>query len=173
MNTVEDFVHRKRFKHETGLDKSRCVFSVHEQGRGVGFYQCQKGIAETIEGHGFCKVHAKEVKRRLGIKAETHTKFAAKFLYGEPTILKLSISSETEKTIEVESVETILGNSWGFVIGSQRKDNSHIKNFELFYEKNKAIGYLIDKAEEYVKHCESELQEAEKTYKDLLELWYS
>lgn len=42
-----------------------CAQSVHDTGRSVGFHQCCFGVKETIEGHGWCKRHARELREAL------------------------------------------------------------------------------------------------------------
>lgn len=39
------------------LDKTRCVEAVHEEGRGVGFYQCLRKAIVQRDGHGYCRQH--------------------------------------------------------------------------------------------------------------------
>lgn len=39
-----------------------CAHGVPEEGRGVGFRQCQRKPKVTIEGFGFCAQHGREVE---------------------------------------------------------------------------------------------------------------
>lgn len=174
MTTVKDFVHKSRYPNPpNSLDETRCAFSVHEKGRGVWSYQCQKGIKETIQGVGFCGIHAKEVKRRLGIQAkETKTKFAARFENGEPSILRLSIISETDKTIEIQDIETVLNGGFGFLVGFQRKDNPYTRKYKLFFSEEEALHYLVVRAKDYIDSLSKELEEAKLVYEKLMASWY-
>lgn len=46
----------------------RCRASVHEQGRGVGFYQCTRKATVTIDGYSFCGQHGRKIQQRLDEK---------------------------------------------------------------------------------------------------------
>ena len=45
--------------------KVKCRFSVHETGRGVGFYQCQRNGKHDVEGFKLCGPHAKVLRAAL------------------------------------------------------------------------------------------------------------
>lgn len=56
----EEVRHLVHVNHWTkkGPDARWCAGSVHEGGRGVGFYQCSRRPTVTEHGYGWCKQHA-------------------------------------------------------------------------------------------------------------------
>jgi hypothetical protein len=126
--TVQDFVYKPRrsvyFSQDRQNDKKRCEFSVAEIGRMTDWHQCSRKPAEFIDGIGFCKQHAAEVKMKLGYKVETTVKYAASFEYGRAALAKLQIASETDATIDIRSGEDIIGSMY-IMQGKQSKKSQY------------------------------------------------
>jgi len=97
---------------QNGLDRTQCSRSVADGGRSVGFHQCGNNPVEEIGGYQWCGVHAREVKRRLGINDEATT---VKFVVGNKGqfgsyIEKIQVIKESDKSLTVASVEGVYGN---------------------------------------------------------------
>lgn len=58
------------WQHSVGYRRvfGYCCASVHEEGRSVGFRQCQRTPVVDIEGFGFCKQHARKIQNRENVK---------------------------------------------------------------------------------------------------------
>lgn len=167
---IEQYVHKgSRFTMNFKLDKEHCSFSVYEYDRAGDRHQCTRKIVEMIDGYGFCKTHAAEVKRRLGKTVATETRYAARFSHGEPSLLELEVISETDKTIEIQSVKTILGSSYGLYAGKLRKDLQYTRQYEFFVFATAAHQWLTDKALEYVESCQKQAEKAIHTYNKLVD----
>lgn len=170
--TVEEYVHKNRgYGVSTKNDEKRCQFSVWEQGRGAFNHQCSKKPVETIDGVGFCKTHAEEVNLRLGKLKPTKQRFVACFESGDPKLAKIDVFSETEKRINILGIEKIMGDLY-LGVGLQDKNTAFMNGKEYFDDMNDAIAFLISKSQAHISRLESDLVEANKTQRGLLDSWF-
>jgi len=143
-------------------DKSKCEAEVSDHdSRMASYSQCSRKPVEFIEGIGFCKLHAIKVKRGLGILDANITKFVAELKYGEPALAKLTISSETEKKIDIQSSENIIGNIYIFT-GYQNKADRFSHNRQYFDDMDSALKWIL-------KQCKGAVEYNEKEFKDSIE----
>jgi hypothetical protein len=171
MATVKDFVFSGKttvFGGKIPLDLSRCAYEVSEPGRMTTWRQCTRKPVIEIDGYRFCKAHGEDVNRRLGRKQGGKIRYAAAFEHGEPELLELTVTSETEKIITVADVKALIGDRSYFFDGRQRKDSQYIRIYEFFDSVDEALGYLTRQALEHVNNLSKALERAKKTYEDLM-----
>lgn len=145
---VEHNIYRKYTKYESDLDLSYCSKSVHEQGRGVGFNQCQRKGTEVIEGYKFCSAHAKEIKNKAGIYEDLKTAYVARFnASGESDLAEFDFSEKTDKFYTIVDVRNIVGHSLVFT-GKQKIDSQWNRNYEFFEKESDAWIWLHEKSKE-------------------------
>lgn len=178
-NKAEDYIHtgprNNWYKGEYKPDLTRCRYSVAEYGRVTDWHQCTRKPVENVEGYGFCKIHSDEVKTKLGIRNDsTKTKYAAAFYYGKPILVELKIFGETEKTIDIESVNELMGSAFGLYKGKSKKNSQYTAKYEFFDDFNMAISYLYTESESHVQTTllayEAAIQVRNKLEAEFLEL---
>lgn len=163
--TVRDFVYKGRsfsFQPTHPNNPERCQFEVAEVGRMTVWHQCSRKFVEVIDGFGFCKQHASEVKRRLGISKGEIVRYIARFRNGNPELTRVQIESETEKTITVIDSEVILGSY--VYIGTGRQNKSQ---FNVFETEKEALIWLYKESRVYFSHMTKLTQKAQETVSQL------
>lgn len=171
MTTVKEFIftggnfHRFSTK-PAKLDPARCSFSVAEYGRVTDWHQCERAVVEEVDGYGFCTVHAREVKRRLGKEQETFVRYVASFKNGKPFLAELDVVRETEKTIDISGIRKLIGDDMLFT-GNQRKDSRYTNCYKFFDTVDEGLGWLSKEALERVNYLAKELGRAKVVYEDL------
>ncbi len=82
--------------------------------------------------------------------------YSASFSYGEPSLIKITISKETEKTISVSDKQILLGESYSQHFGYKRvfKDSLH-----LFNTLTECIEYLIEQLKEANENHQKEIED--------------
>jgi len=149
---ITNFVHRTN-----NLDPTRCSHRVHDEGRGVGFHQCQRNVYEAIDGYGFCKQHYKKVSRSMGLDdSDTVVKYTVHIdRDGNPELSMLELYSETEKTIDVKSSKSIIGDI--FILTGKQRKNTRYFSYDLFDDIETAVSHLIEACENRIKTLEDNL----------------
>lgn len=176
-NKVEDYIHKGSnwSRGQYKPDLSRCRFSVAEHGRVTDWHQCSRKTARDVQGYGFCNQHADEVEGRLGIRAdEIKTKYAASFNHGKPSIIELGIYGETDKTIDIKSVNALMGSNYGLYSGKSKKNSQYLNHYRFFDEFTDAIAWLYEQSESRVQSTllayEAAIQVRNKLEAEFLEL---
>lgn len=168
---VKSSIYSPTSAYSAKLDNSvYCAMSVHEQGRGVGFYQCGKKATEVIEGYKFCSSHAKEINHRAGVSKIIGTHYVAKFEGSdEPSIAEFDFSEKTEKFYTVEEVRNIVGNIY-FFTGKQKITSDGNRGFNFFEFEEDAWIWLHLESEKFYLHMKEELEKALENKKILSDL---
>lgn len=166
-HTVKDFIYKGgRHSHLSNfvakLDPLRCAFDVAEHGRITDWHQCTRKPVEEVDGYKFCKVHAREVKRKLGREQEFIIRYVASFSQGQPFLAVLKVVRETLYTIDIAGIEPVIGKEYGISTGFRRKDGEWMRKFEFFNTANEAHQWLLKRAENSVVFCKKELEKAEE-----------
>lgn len=176
-NKVEFYIHKGSnwSRGEYKPDLSKCRYSVTEFGRVTDWHQCTRKAVEDVEGYKFCKQHANEIKSRLGIRGGfAKERYAASFTYGKPDLAKLYIYGETDKTIDVESYDTLMGSCFGISTGKQLKTSAYVRNYKFFDNFTDAIAWLYEQSEKNVQSTllayEAAIQVRNKLEAEFLEL---
>jgi len=158
---IKSVVYSPTSNYSAKLDNSvYCAMSVHEQGRGVGFYQCGKKAIEVIGGYGFCSTHAKEIKHRAGISKIIGTHYVAKFENSdEPSIAEFDFSEKTEKFYTVEEVRNIVGNIY-FFTGKQKITSDGNRGFKFFESEENAWVWLQLESDKFYLQMKDGLEKA-------------
>ena len=154
---------------QRSLNPNYCARQVAEGGRSVGFNQCGRKIVKWIDGYGFCKQHYEEVSLALGLdNTDVTIKFFAEFSYGKPKLAVAELSNETEHTMTVTKVTTIIGDS-SFYRGKQNKKSRYTKSMEVFDSQDEALGYLKEKAIDDLQRLLDDISIAERVIIELEE----
>lgn len=99
------------------------------------------------------------------------TRYAAKFAYGKPCILKLEVSEETEKIIVIDSEELASGKMHYGIYASakpMKKNAKYVRDWKFFDTIEEATKHMIEQADEHAVNCEESFAEAKATLRELL-----
>ena len=149
MANIKQFLPTAKYDGKFKLDASRCAHKIYGFGR---YFQCENGISETIEGYGFCKAHAVQVKAKLG-QAEIIGYFYVLNRYGK----------DIKEIPYIKRTNSFYWNEQG----DKNKISSHHlgKLFETYEEaieyKHKSLKDAVISSKRRVEEVEKELAEFE------------